>query len=110
MSADRVASARVFVHGFVLDRGEKIGESVGNVVDPVNLVDTFGVDQVRYFFLREVPFGQDSSCGEDSIIDRIDADLADELGRSRPAVIVDRRREPRRNRPGAANSPTPTGA
>jgi methionyl-tRNA synthetase len=53
---------------------------VGNVVDPVNLVDTFGLDPVRYFFLREVPFGQDGSYGEDAIITRINADLANELG------------------------------
>jgi len=68
------------VHGFVLNRGEKMSKSVGNVVDPVNLVDTFGVDQVRYFFLREVPFGQDGSYSEDAIIGRINADLANELG------------------------------
>jgi methionyl-tRNA synthetase len=71
---------RVFVHGFVLNRGEKMSKSVGNVVDPVNLVDTFGVDPVRYFFLREVPFGQDGSYSEDAIINRINADLANELG------------------------------
>jgi methionyl-tRNA synthetase len=57
-----------------------MSKSVGNVVDPVNLVDTFGVDQVRYFFLREVPFGQDGSYSEEAIIGRINADLANELG------------------------------
>jgi methionyl-tRNA synthetase len=68
------------VHGFLLNRGEKMSKSVGNVVDPVNLVDTFGVDQVRYFFMREVPFGQDGSYSEEAIIGRINADLANELG------------------------------
>ncbi|MGZ6780534.1 MAG: methionine--tRNA ligase, partial [Mycobacterium sp.] len=80
MSAGIELPRRVFVHGFVLNRGEKMSKSVGNVVDPVSLVDTFGVDQVRYFFLREVPFGQDGSYGEDAIINRINADLANELG------------------------------
>ena len=57
-----------------------MSKSVGNVVDPVALVDTFGVDQVRYFLLREVPFGQDGSYSEEGIITRINADLANELG------------------------------
>ncbi|MGY4648897.1 methionine--tRNA ligase [Mycobacterium sp. URHB0021] len=80
MSAGIELPRKVFVHGFLLNRGEKMSKSVGNVVDPMNLVDTFGVDQVRYFFLREVPFGQDGSYSEDAIIGRINADLANELG------------------------------
>ncbi len=80
MSAGIELPRKVFVHGFLLNRGEKMSKSVGNVVDPVNLVDTFGLDQVRYFFLREVPFGQDGSYSEDAIIARINADLANELG------------------------------
>jgi methionyl-tRNA synthetase len=71
---------KVFVHGFLLNRGEKMSKSVGNVVDPNALIDAFGVDQVRYFLLREVPFGQDGSYSEDAIIGRINADLANELG------------------------------
>jgi methionyl-tRNA synthetase len=80
MSAGIELPHKVFVHGFLLNRGEKMSKSVGNVVDPLNLIDTFGVDQVRYFFLREVPFGQDGSYSEDAIIGRINADLANELG------------------------------
>ena len=80
MSAGIELPRKVFVHGFLLNRGEKMSKSVGNVVDPINLIDTFGVDQVRYFFLREVPFGQDGSYSEDAIIGRINADLANELG------------------------------
>jgi methionyl-tRNA synthetase len=80
MSAGIELPKRVFVHGFVLNRGEKMSKSVGNVVDPNALIDAFGVDQVRYFFLREVPFGQDGSYSEDAIIGRINADLANELG------------------------------
>ena len=57
-----------------------MSKSVGNIVDPVTLIDTFGVDQLRYFLLREVPFGQDGSYSEDAIITRINADLANEFG------------------------------
>jgi methionyl-tRNA synthetase len=80
MSAGIELPRKVFVHGFLLNRGEKMSKSVGNVVDPNALIDAFGVDQVRYFLLREVPFGQDGSYSEDAIIGRINADLANELG------------------------------
>lgn len=80
MSAGIELPRRVFAHGFLLNRGEKMSKSVGNVVDPVALIDTFGVDQVRYFLLREVPFGQDGSFSEEAIITRINTDLANELG------------------------------
>ena len=80
MSAGIELPRRVFAHGFLLNRGEKMSKSVGNIVDPVTLIDTFGVDQVRYFLLREVPFGQDGSYSEEAIITRINTDLANELG------------------------------
>jgi methionyl-tRNA synthetase len=80
MSAGIELPRRVYAHGFLLNRGEKMSKSVGNIVDPVTLVDTFGLDQVRYFLLREVPFGQDGSYSEDAIITRINTDLANELG------------------------------
>lgn len=80
MSAGIELPRRVFAHGFLLNRGEKMSKSVGNIVDPVALIDTFGVDQLRYFLLREVPFGQDGSYSEDAIITRINTDLANELG------------------------------
>jgi methionyl-tRNA synthetase len=80
MSAGIELPRRVFAHGFLLNRGEKMSKSVGNIVDPATLVDTFGVDQVRYFLLREVPFGQDGSYSEEAIITRVNADLANELG------------------------------
>jgi methionyl-tRNA synthetase len=80
MSAGIELPRKVFVHGFVLNRGEKMSKSIGNVIDPNALIDAFGVDQVRYFFLREVPFGQDGSYSEEAIIGRINADLANELG------------------------------
>ncbi|QNI08340.1 methionine--tRNA ligase [Mycobacterium kubicae] len=80
MSAGVELPRRVFAHGFLHNRGEKMSKSVGNTVDPVALVETFGVDQIRYFLLREIPFGQDGSYSEEGIITRINTDLANELG------------------------------
>ncbi|WP_298245508.1 methionine--tRNA ligase [uncultured Bradyrhizobium sp.] len=71
---------RVYAHGFLFNRGEKMSKSVGNVVDPFNLADQYGVDQMRYFFLREVPFGQDGNYNHEAIVARINADLANDLG------------------------------
>jgi len=80
MSAGIELPRRVFAHGFLHNRGEKMSKSVGNVVDPVALAETFGVDQVRYFLLREVPFGQDGNYTEEAIVTRVNTDLANELG------------------------------
>jgi len=80
MSAGIPVQKRVFAHGFLFNRGEKMSKSVGNVVDPFNLADQYGVDQIRYFFLREVPFGQDGNYGHEAIVARINADLANGLG------------------------------
>ena len=80
MSAGIPVQKRVYAHGFLFNRGEKMSKSVGNVVDPFNLADQYGVDQVRYFFLREVPFGQDGSYSHEAIVTRTNADLANGLG------------------------------
>jgi methionyl-tRNA synthetase len=80
MSAGIELPRRVFAHGFLFNRGEKMSKSIGNTVDPLALVDAYGSDQVRYFLLREVPFGQDGSYSDDAIISRINTDLANELG------------------------------
>ena len=80
MSAGIPLPKRVFAHGFVFNRGEKMSKSVGNVVDPFALIDAYGVDAVRYFFLREVPFGQDGNYSHEAIVQRINADLANDLG------------------------------
>jgi methionyl-tRNA synthetase len=80
MSAGLELPRRIFSHGFVLNRGEKMSKSVGNVVDPFDLVRAYGVDQVRYFFLREVVFGQDGNYNHEAIVNRINADLANDLG------------------------------
>ncbi|MGX7698141.1 methionine--tRNA ligase [Gordonia polyisoprenivorans] len=80
MSAGLPLPKRVFAHGFLFNRGEKMSKSVGNVVDPDNLIDEFGLDPVRYFFLREVSYGQDGSYSAEAIVSRINADLANEFG------------------------------
>jgi len=80
MSAGIPLPKQVFGHGFLLSRGEKMSKSVGNVVDPMALARLFGVDSLRYFLLREVPFGQDGSYDEEAIVTRCNADLANGLG------------------------------
>ena len=80
MSAGLPLPGRVFAHGFLLNKGEKMAKSLGNVVSPTDMVDLYGVDQVRYFFLREVPFGNDGNYSHEAIVNRVNADLANDLG------------------------------
>ena len=80
MSAGIAVPRRIFSHGFLFNRGEKMSKSVGNVIDPFALADAYGVDPLRYFFLREVPFGQDGNYSHEAIVARINADLANDLG------------------------------
>jgi methionyl-tRNA synthetase len=80
MSAGIAVPRRIFSHGFLFNRGEKMSKSVGNVIDPFALVKAYGADPLRYFFLREVPFGQDGNYSHEAIVNRINADLANDLG------------------------------
>ncbi len=80
MSAGICLPKRVFAHGFLFNKGEKMSKSVGNVVDPFALVEHYGLDQVRYYFMREVPFGQDGSYSHEAIVARTNADLANGIG------------------------------
>jgi len=81
MSADLPLPKKVFGHGFLLARGgEKISKSAGNVIDPLQLADVFGVDNLRYFLLREVAFGQDGSYSAEAIVLRCNAELANSFG------------------------------
>ena len=80
MSAKLPLPRQIVVHGFLFNRGEKMSKSVGNVVDPLALVARYGVDQLRYFFLRDTPFGQDGNYSHEAIVQRINADLANDLG------------------------------
>ncbi len=80
MSAGLPLPKRVYCHGFLFNKGEKMSKSVGNVIDPFALASHYGIDAMRYFFLREVPFGQDGSYSPEAIVQRMNADLANDLG------------------------------
>ncbi|MFD2170736.1 methionine--tRNA ligase [Tumebacillus lipolyticus] len=80
MALDLPLPKKVFGHGFFLSKGDKMSKSKGNVVDPVPLIDRFGLDAFRYYLLREVPFGQDGVFSPESFVTRINSDLANDLG------------------------------
>jgi len=80
MSAGIALPKQVYGHGFLLTRGEKMSKSVGNVVDPLALAESFGVDALRYFLMREVTFGQDGSYSAEAIVTRVNAELANSFG------------------------------
>src|SRR6202022_3254423 len=79
-SGDIERPRAIFPPGFLFNRGEKMSKSVGNVIDPFALADAYGVDPLRFFLLREVPFGQDGNYSHEAIVNRINADLANDLG------------------------------
>jgi methionyl-tRNA synthetase len=80
MAAGLNPPSRVFAHGWWTNEGQKISKSLGNVIDPVALVAEFGLDPVRYFLLREVPFGQDGDFSRAALVNRLNGELADALG------------------------------
>lgn len=80
MSAQIPLPKRVMIHGFLHNNGVKMSKSLGNVVAPADFVSQYGLDQVRYFFLREVPFGADGSYSHETIVGRMNSDLANNLG------------------------------
>ena len=80
LSAGIPLPRQVVVHGFLFNKGEKMSKSVGNTVSPASLAEHYGVDPLRYFLLREVPFGQDGSYSHGAIVARINADLANGIG------------------------------
>ncbi|MNZ88706.1 Methionine--tRNA ligase [compost metagenome] len=71
---------KVFAHGWLLMKDGKMSKSKGNVVDPVTLIDRYGLDALRYYLLREVPFGSDGTFTPESFVDRVNYDLANDLG------------------------------
>jgi methionyl-tRNA synthetase len=80
MAAGLAPPKRVFSHGWWTVEGEKMSKSIGNVIDPRNLVGEFGLDPVRFFLLREVPFGGDGDFSRRALISRLNVDLANDLG------------------------------
>ncbi|MFN4281882.1 MAG: methionine--tRNA ligase [Alphaproteobacteria bacterium] len=80
MAAALPLPKRVFAHGWWTNEGQKISKSLGNVIDPIKLVETYGLDAVRYFLLREVPFGNDGDFSHKQMINRVNADLANSFG------------------------------
>ncbi|KAA2215189.1 methionine--tRNA ligase [Teichococcus oryzae] len=80
MAAGLPTPRRVFAHGWWTNEGQKISKSLGNVIDPLALVDEFGLDPVRFFLLREVPFGNDGDFSRRALMGRLNSDLANDLG------------------------------
>jgi methionyl-tRNA synthetase len=80
MSAGLPVPTRVFAHGFLTKDGRKMGKTLGNTLDPVDLVERYGADAIRYYFLKEIEFGKDGDFSESRFIDIVNADLANVLG------------------------------
>ena len=87
MAAGLAPPKRVYAHGWLLNRGEKMSKSLGNVVTAGDLVEQYGLDPVRYYLLREVPFGQDGYISHETMVGRINGDLANDLGNLAQRVL-----------------------
>ena len=80
MAAELDLPKTIFAHGWWTNEGNKISKSLGNVIDPIEMIDNYGLDQFRYFLLREVPFGNDGDFSKNALINRINSDLVNDLG------------------------------
>ena len=87
MSAGVEPPKRVFAHGWWTNEGEKISKSLGNVIDPLQLVEHYGLDPIRYFLMREVPFGNDGDFSHRAMVNRLNGDLANDLGNLAQRVL-----------------------
>lgn len=87
LAADLPVPHRVYAHGWWTNEGEKISKSLGNVIDPYELVETYGLDPVRYFLLREVPFGNDGDFSRKAMVQRMNGDLANDIGNLSQRVL-----------------------
>ena len=80
MAADLPLPKKIFAHGFWTNEGQKMSKSLKNTIDPVALIETYGLDSVRYFLMREIPFGQDGNFSKANLVARMNGDLANDLG------------------------------
>jgi len=80
MAAELDLPKKIFAHGWWTNEGNKISKSLGNVIDPIEIINNYGLDQLRYFLLREVPFGNDGDFSKIALINRINSDLVNDLG------------------------------
>jgi len=87
MAAELPPPRRIFAHGWWTNEGQKISKSLGNAIDPLQLVEKYGLDQVRYFLLREVPFGNDGDFSHSAMVGRINSELANEFGNLSQRVL-----------------------
>ena len=87
MAAGLEPQKRVFAHGWWTNEGQKISKSLGNIIDPLHLVETYGLDPVRYFLMREVPFGNDGDFSHASMVHRMNSDLANDFGNLAQRVL-----------------------
>ncbi len=87
MSAGVAPPKRVFAHGWWTNEGQKISKTVGNIIVPADLIATYGLDQVRYFLLREVPFGNDGDFSHKAMVGRMNYDLANQFGNLAQRVL-----------------------
>ena len=80
MAAELELPKKIYAHGWWTNEGQKISKSLGNTIDPIDIINDYGLDQFRYFLLREVPFGNDGDFSKSALINRINSDLVNDLG------------------------------
>ena len=87
MAAELPLPKRIFAHGWWMNEGQKMSKSLGNFIDPYDLIDKYGLDQVRYFCLREMPFGSDGEFTHIAIVNRMNSELANDFGNLSQRVL-----------------------
>ena len=108
LAADLPAPKHIIAHGWWTARGEKMSKSLGNAIDGIALVETYGLDAVRFFVLREIPFGNDGDYNDAALIRRLNVELANDLGNLAPTHPLPDRQEPGWHPSRKPPPPTPT--